>query len=236
MKLLFWLLLASQALAQINIPAEIEPYTVVEAKIVSSIPEGAAFNGGWEASEGVSWLPNGSGGIHLTAKPGAHRVDYVGFWVHVEEVTFLDGSDPPREITIQSYLGSGAIKETASFTVLGGTDPVPQPQPPAPGGKKSIVFFLDLASREQLPVAQRWLVTSLSARKKLEALGHEYLQIIDDDQLDNASATWKPWIDAVRGDPLPRVAFAPIDGGPIVDYPMPPDYNRLLQLLGEPNE
>jgi len=226
------MLATTPALAQIEVASSVEAYHVVSAKIASSIPEGATFDGGWTADDGVSWLPHSSDTIHLTGTPGEHTLSFSGFWLHLKEITFLDGSDPPKEITIQSYLGHGSINETATFTVTGGTEPDPKPDPPKPAGPKRIVFFLAADDLDKMPYAQKYIVTSLNARKNLAAKGHSFL-VIDDDQIQNPPAEYVPWVEAVKGDPLPRVAFADVDGGPISDYPMPVDFKHLLELIGE---
>ena len=231
-KLLFLLafMLHSTALGQIVTPAEVEPYRVSTATVKASVPEGATFSGGWVASEGVSFLSHSADTIHWTAPPGEHSLSYSGFWLHVVPVTFTDGSG--KEITIQSYLGHGSVSESATFTVVGGADPVPKPEPPNPAGPKRIVFFVAANDLDSMPYAQRYLVTSLVARKNLAARGHTFL-LIDDDQMQNPPTEYAPWVEAVKDDPLPRVAFADADGGPITDYPMPVDYKHLLELIGE---
>ena len=231
-KLLFLLafMLHSTALGQIVTPAEVEPYRVSTATVKASVPEGATFSGGWVASEGVSFLSHSADTIHWTAPPGEHSLSYSGFWLHVVPVTFTDGSG--KEITIQSYLGHGSVNESATFTVVGGADPVPKPDPPKPAGPKKIVFFVAADNLDSMPYAQRYLVTSLVARKNLAARGHSFL-LIDDDQMQNPPTEYAPWVEAVKDDPLPRVAFADADGGPITDFAMPVDYKHLLELIGE---
>jgi hypothetical protein len=46
-------------------------------------------------------------------------------------------------------------------------------------------------------------------------------------------ANLKPYWDAIQGDPLPRVAIAPLGGGAVRDFPMPADSVALYKLLGE---
>jgi len=227
------LMLPSTALGQIVTPAEVEPYTIATATAQSDVPPGAKVDGGWSASAGVSYVVIEPNKIVWTAPPGKHVLTYAGFWLNLKEITFLDGSDPPKEITIQSYLGHGRFEETATSTVLGGTDPVdPKPEPPNPAGPKRIVFFVAADNLDSMPYAQKYIVTSLVARKNLAARGHTFL-LIDDDQMQNPPTEYAPWVEAVKDDPLPRVAFADADGGPISDYPMPVDYKHLLELIGE---
>lgn len=225
------LLLPSTAWGQIDVPPSTEPYRVLTASVKASVPEGATFSGGWTASEGVSFLQHDATTIHWTATPGEHSLSYSGLWLHVIPVTFTDGTG--KEITIQSYLGHGSVNESATFTVVGGAEPEPpKPDPPNPAGPKRLVFFLAADDLDSMPYAQKYIVTSLVARKSLAARGHTFL-LIDDDQMQNPPTEYAPWVEAVKGDPLPRVAIADADGGPITDYPMPVDYKHLLELLGE---
>jgi len=230
-------LAAMTARAGINVPPSTEPYKVITATVTAAIPEGAKFQGGWTVSDGVSFLEHTSDTIFLTAKPGTHQLAYKGFWVHTKTVTFKDGDG--NKVSIESYLGSDQVNEEADFTVIGGTvpDPLPDPLDPKPAGPKSIVFYLQADEIDKMPYAQSYLVTSLKARKHLEARGHTFLLVMNDDMVNmtNPPAKWRDWIDAVRGDTLPRVAFAPTEGGVIVDYPFPRDYKHLLELLGETN-
>ena len=233
-RLLFLLamLATTPALAQIEVASSVEAYHVVSAKIASSIPEGATFDGGWTADDGVSWLPHSSDTIHLTGTPGEHTLSFSGFWLHLKEISFKDGDG--NLITIQSYLGHGSINETATFTVTGGTEPDPKPDPPKPiVGKKKIVCFIKGEQTERLPPAQAYIVNSLLARQHLRGRGHE-LAIIDDDAMANPPAEWAPWVTAAAGLELPVCCIAPIDGGPITCTPLPKDYKTLVtELLGE---
>jgi len=233
MAFLLAFLLHSTAWGQIDV-SDSEPYRVSTATVKAAVPEGATFSGGWTASEGVSFLSHSADTICWTAKPGKHSLSYSGYWVHTQAVTFLDGSDPPKEITIQSYLGSGLVNESTTMVVTGTVipDPVDPDDPQPVVGPKKLVFFLPSENIYKMPEAQAYIVTSLVARKNLAARGHSFL-VIDDDQMQTPPSEYAPWVEAVKGDPLPRLAFAPLEGGPIVDYAMPVDYKSLLKLLGE---
>jgi len=228
-----WLLFCAPVFAQIEVPAEVKPYVIASAKSHSDVPTGATVDGGWSVSDGVSFVVIHPNEILWTAPPGKHTLTYAGFWVNTKEVRFLDGSDPPKEIVIQSYLGSGRFNESGTSTVAG-VDPV-IPQPPGPAtGPKHLVFFVEADNLDQMPPAQRYLVNSLQARQNLLAKGHRLILVMDDDQLEsNTTGKWRPWIDSVRGDKLPRVGIAPAEGGDVLDYPLPVDWKHLMELLGE---
>ena len=218
------------AFGAIDVPEETEPYQPIVATVDAAIPEGATFDGGWKASEGVYLVPGVEGTVYVWAPPGSHSVTYTGFWLHLKEITFKDGDG--NEITIMSYLGHGSINEGSKFTVLGGT--VPPPLPPLPTGAKQLVFFVAAENLESLPEGQQAILTSLAVRKNLADLGHVFSQVIDDDQIkEGVAPKWIPFILAVAGDTLPRVAIAPVDGGAVEDFPLPENYDGLLKLLGE---
>jgi len=221
------------AYGAINVPAESEPYEPIVAQVESQIPDGASFNGGWEVSEGCKFLKVGEGVIHLWACPGEHSLKYSGYWVHTKEVTFKDGDG--NTVTIQSFLGSGFVNEEAGFKVLGSQPDPPDPDDPGPkpGQKYQIVFFVKSENLHKMPEKQKELVTSLIVRRDLSDLGNKVVQVIDDDMIrSGVPERWTPWIEAVMGDPLPRVALAPIGGGAIQDYPLPSDWEGLVRLLG----
>ena len=228
---LLFALLASTAYGQINVPAESEPYSPIVAEIVAQVPEGATFNGGWTKDEDCQSISVGNS-LYLWAPPGKHTLKYSGYWVHTKDVTFKDGAG--NDVTITSFLGSGFISEEAEFAVLGG-DPVdPPPGPgPTPGEPRQIVFFIEADNLDKMPANQKYLVTSLKARQDLGELGHNVLQVVDDDQIrEGVPERWVPWVKAVINDSLPRVAFAPLSGGTITDFPLPADWEGLLALLG----
>ena len=233
MKTLFaWFLLAGAAIAQITVPAENEPYKIIEATVKSHVPEGATLDGGWKIPDGIDHRVVNSNMLYLVGPPGEYILRFDGFWIHLKQVTFTDGAGNP--ITITSYLGHGMVNEEAMFKITGG-DPGPDPPNPGPnpGQKYQLMFFLQADELDKMPPAQRELATSLSIRKDLAERGHRFLMVVDDDQITgDAPEKYRPWIKAVEGDPLPRIAMAPIEGGKIIDLPMPRDYQELMELLG----
>ena len=228
--LLAWLILCGAAFSQITVPPESPEHTIIEASVTAPMPAGATLDGGWKIPEGVDHRQVNANMIYMVAAPGEYVLKYNGFWLHLKDVTFKDGDG--NEITITSYLGHGYIDEEAPFRVAGEVAPDPDPDPDPIVGPKQVMFFLRAEDLDKMPGGQRDIVTSLIIRKDLENRGHKFLQVIDDDQIKaGVPAKWKSWVDAVMGDPLPRVAFAPKEGGPIVDVPMPDNYAQLLLLL-----
>ena len=121
--------------------------------------------------------------------------------------------------------------------VLVGNGPVPPPPPPPPpppGDKKQIVIFYQADKFDNYPQPQRSLLTSLKVREDLVALKHVFLEVLEEAAISTASVQFAPFIAAVQGDPLPRIALVPVEGGKVLDFPLPADYAVLLKLLEQP--
>lgn len=127
-------------------------------------------------------------------------------------------------------------------------NPPDPPDPPAPNptAKWQVMFFLESTDVDDLPAGQIELISSLAFRQSLEAAGHRFMGRYDRDSVMETRSTCNgttcrpylavksdlaPWWGAVKGDPLPRLAIAPIDGGDIRDFPMPADEAALYKLL-----
>lgn len=136
---LLTLLLSAAAYAQIEVAPESPVYTPIPVSVVSTVPDGAKVDGpGWVWPEGVNKIEIGPNKFIVCAPPGEYTIEYHLEWLHIVPVTFIDGSG--KEITIQSYLGSGKTNYTAKFKVVGGTPPVPPPPPPVPGDKWGLLL------------------------------------------------------------------------------------------------
>jgi len=143
---------------------------------------------------------------------------------------------PADEELRKSYLNSSAALTAAyrpdigSCTITVGDGEPPPPPPPPPDEKKQYVFFVETADLDNLPKAQRDMLASLTLRDELAAKGHKFLGQWDDDT--QPTANQQAWYDAIQGDPMPRIAVAPVNGGSIVDYPLPANAAELRKLLG----
>lgn len=127
------------ALGQIEVAPETKEYVPIPVTLKTAVPEGATVDGPgliWPA--GVNVYEVGPNSFVVCAPPGEYTIEYRIEWLHVVPVTFVDGSG--KEITIQSYLGSGKPNWKATFKVLGGEPPVPPPPPPVPGDKWGLLL------------------------------------------------------------------------------------------------
>lgn len=128
--LLAWLAMTASAMAQINVPAEIDQYKMVPAQLTVTIPEGAAtVDGGWtivpdRSGVAVDMFDMGRE-IRFVAPPGKYKIMYDANLT--KEVRFKDGDG--NEIVLNNYLGR--IKGEAFCVIKGETPPNPPP-PPVP--------------------------------------------------------------------------------------------------------
>ena len=131
--------LSATALGQIEVAPETKEYVPIPVTLKTAVPEGATVEGPgliWPA--GVNVHEVGPNSFVVCAPPGEYTIEYRIEWLHVVPVTFVDGSG--KEITIQSYLGSGKPNWKATFKVVGGTPPVPPPPPPPPGSRWGLLL------------------------------------------------------------------------------------------------
>jgi hypothetical protein len=175
------------------------------------------------AAEGVTLQPV----IHLIpAVVGEHRI--VVDWNH--------GQDQLAEIIVQ--VGGEP----------GPNPPVPPipPVPPNPTAKWQVAFFFQSETLDNLPSGQRDMISGRVFRDSLTAKGDAYLGGFDVDTMAKTirrcdgtkcytvyavPADLVAFWDAVKGDPLPRIAIAPLDGGDVRDFPMPMDVAAFWALL-----
>lgn len=124
------------------------------------------------------------------------------------------------------------IQEDVGSCVVGNPPNPPDPPNPGPGGPYQIMMFYDGDQLDNYPKDQRFILTSLKYRKDLEAKGHVLLEVLEKAAISKGGS---PFLDAVKGKTLPRIAFAPKDGGTnVLDYPLPANYEELLKLLNNP--
>ena len=155
------------------------------------------------------------------------------FWIHVEPIEVFDANG--KQITILSYLGHGSYDDTATLTITGDPGPNPPPPPPPPPpplGPWQIMMYFDGGRLDNLPPSQRDLLISLTLRQRLVAADHVFLEVLEAESFaGSVPEKYKPWVDTVRGDPMPRIAIAPKEGGTIRDYDLPEDEAGLIKLL-----
>lgn len=129
---------------------------------------------------------------------------------------------------------SWSIQKAAKEVVISGLNPPNPPEPdpqPEPGGKYQVMFLLETADLDNLPIGQRALLGSLTFRRQLETEGHRFQGVYDLDSKGTAPTDLAPWFQAVSDADLPCMLVAPLEGGTIRRLPMPADEASCLKQL-----
>ena len=221
----------SSALADIEIKDSYQRGEMIVVKVVlTGVPETALLRGSIKISGKASyWQPDANKSeFGVWAEDGTHTMSASGIWV-VTDTGQLGGK-------LQDF---GMYDFERTFTV--GPDvpppfppvpPVPPIPPPVPGGPYQILLLYDQDQLDNLPADQRALLTSLVYRQQLTAKGHRVLGVFAAQTINPANASrFKAYFDAVKDDPLPRIAIAKLDGGKVADFPLPANMADLKKLL-----
>jgi len=113
-------------------------------------------------------------------------------------------------------------------------DPPLPPDPPVPGEKWQVAIVFERTQLDNLPWSQRTIIGSLVFRERLREAGHRLVAIVDQDV---EGADGKPpkdlaaYLNACKGDPVPRICLAPLKGGPVRDFPLPMTEDEVFALL-----
>ena len=118
---------------------------------------------------------------------------------------------------------------TATQMTLGGCEP--PPPPPPPNGKWQVMLFYQSSELDNMPLAQRELIAGRKFREDLAKRGHYFAGAFDVDAIVRTSGELTTWWASVQGDPMPRVAVAPREGGDVAGYPLPADVAEFFKLL-----
>jgi hypothetical protein len=238
MRLVTFILLLVPAIArgQIIVPAETKDRHPIVAKINTVIPEGAEIRGpGWIPPDAakVRVLPTDSATLHIWADPGTYTLRYKIMWVSFRARTFKDGDG--NEITINEYIGSDYVEESAEFRVLGTVDPPDPPDPPDPNinGPYEIMMFWNKNTGHSLQQAA--VLRGQELRDQLRARGHIFLEVIEAGQMAGAPPEFKPFVDAAQGRAMPLVVFREKGGTKLIAVTLPETPEAFLKLVENPN-
>lgn len=226
--LLAWLATCAVAWGDIQVDPQYDAHEPIVATVtITDVPAGAKLRGSFAVLDG-SYLPAGENVYHVWAAPGKHTVKAAGIWVLTEPVVVGDK-------TINALVDFGQFAYEKSFTVGPEVPPSPfppEPKPPVPGGPYQILLLYDQDQLDNLPPDQRSLLTSLVYRQKLVAAGHRVLGVFAAQAINPANVSrFKAFFDAVKDDPLPRVAIAKLTGGKVADFALPANIADLEKLL-----
>lgn len=235
---LFWFLAALAACAVAFGDIEVKPQyddhePIVPTVTVPGMPPGAVFRKAKFKIPGATVIPVDESTFHVWAPPGKYTIEATGTWRLYQ--TIVDKQDKEWKVIADE----DDYEFTAKFSV-GPEVPVPPPFPPKPdppippkpGGPYQILLLYDADQLDNLPADQRALLTSLVYRQKLTAAGHRVLGVLAAQTINPANASkFKAFFDAVKDDPLPRIAIAKLDGGKVADFPLPTSVADLEKLL-----
>lgn len=194
------------------------------------VPADAKVRGSWDCGA-AKWLEPTCAGpvkvnqIYIWAPKGTYTIRAFGIWVQTKDITVGDQ-------TVPVLIDFGQYDYRTQLEVSGG-GPIPPPPPP-PGGKYKIVMFYEANQLDNYPQPQRALLTSLQIREQLVSKGHDFLEALEAASLNSASELFAPYIASVNGDPLPRIAIVPLEGGKVLDFPLPGNVDLLWALLENP--
>lgn len=112
-------------------------------------------------------------------------------------------------------------------------NPTPGPTPPGPRGAKQVAIVIESNRLDNLPDAQRAIVASLDARKRIAAAGHLFVGVFDPDQQATSRGKLPQWIGqfAEQAKREPLMVIAPKDGGTPVSRALPVSVDALLESL-----
>lgn len=112
-------------------------------------------------------------------------------------------------------------------------DPTPGPTPPGPRVAKQVAILIESDRLDNLNDAQRAIVASLAARKRITDAGHLFVGVFDPDQHGQGKGRLPSWIAQYIGEAKrePIIVFAPRDGGTPLSRPLPVSVDALLEVL-----
>jgi len=200
-----WPILLVALLGQINGPDTVPVYQIAEHRI----------EGEWESA---FWFLDGlEQGKHWTTSPDGLSIIWTA---------------PPGKHTIQVFVVNWGQKKMDVFkkdVTWGDAEPEPEPEPLPPTDKYQVVIILETAKLVELTPGQLEIVSSVTARKRIESAGHQIVAVGDPDT--PPSQRLKPFWYAAKNQKLPLVLRAPTEGGTIEFRPLPDNTDELLKAL-----
>lgn len=224
--LLLWLAMCGVCYGDIDVKETYEAGEPIVVKVVATgVPDGAKLRGAVVITDARFLQPSTDAVYYVWAGTGEHTVTATGVWVVTQDIKVGDS-------TVPVLVDFGQYSYSKKFTVGKGSGPNP-PKPPTPGGPYQVVMFYDEQQLDDLPVAQRDLLTSMVAQGKIAQAGHVVQGVLSVQSIGSTTGPLAPFIKEVQGDPLPRIAVAPKSGGVVRDYPLPASLADLEALLSK---
>ncbi len=206
------------------VPEEVLEHNLV---VVTTDVEGVAY----------SWFVRGPRGLEQRKPSGSDKAEIV-----------FTGPPGRYSIDLTVWTDSGEPSEASGYvTIVKGDvppDPDPDPDPgppdpplPPPNQKWQIVIVYESNDLDNYSANQVAIIKGLAFRKRLAEAGHKLVPggITDQHVLDRnrrPPASLAPFLDACKGDKLPRICISPRDTrGVVQDFPLPADADAVLAFL-----
>jgi len=233
---------ASLLLGQVKVDPHYEPFTPIMAECVTTVPPDAQVQATWSVTGAAKLVQVSPVTVHVWAPPGTYDVSLVGMWLKTREVKI--GQDKVQ--VLESF---GLLNAKGSFQVGQADPPTPPtpPDPPAPQPQKITAVVIEESS--QRTPAQASVVLSPTIASWVQAGGHKWYVFDRDaentsrvpvcdsrgcrtEQRSGLDPSFKPFFDAARGKPLPRLVIAVQGQGKILsEVALPATASETLALL-----
>ncbi len=232
-------------LAQVKVEPRYEPYTPIVAECIATVPPDAQVQATWSVTGAAKLVQVSPVKIHVWAPPGTYDVSLIGMWLKTREVKI-------GQEKVQVLESFGLLNSKGTFQVGQPDPPTPPnpptpPDPPTPQPQKVTAVVIEESS--QRTPAQASVVLSPNIASWVQAGGHKWY--VFDRDAENAGRVpvcdsrgcrteqrvgldpgFKPFFDAARGKPLPRLVIAVQGKGTILcDVALPATASETLALL-----
>ena len=143
---------------------------------------------------------------------------------------------PPGKYAVLAF---SATTQDQRIVVISGDapdpdpDPGPDPDPPDPVGPWNIVLFYDSTTLDNLTSHQQAILRGEWAVNQLQDRGHTLLRRIQGHPTTYPTSL-APFVQAVKGKSLPRVALQAPGGGTVYHYPLPDTWDGFISSLSDP--
>ncbi len=252
MKLLriFWALALcvvtpSLLLAQIKVDPRYEPFAPIVAECIATVPPEAQVQATWSVTGVAKLVQVSPVKVHVWAPPGAYDVSLVGMWLKTREVKI--GQEKVQVLESFGLLNAKGMFQVGQADPPNPPTPPDPPDPPTPQPQKVTAVVIEESS--QRTPAQASVVLSPTIASWVQAGGHKWYVFDRDaenvgrvpvcdsrgcrtEQRAGLDPSFKPFFEAARGKPLPRLVIAVQGQGKILsEVALPATASETLALL-----
>ena len=235
----------SVLLAQIKVDPRYEPFVPIVAECIATVPPDAQVQATWSVTGAAKLVQVSPVKVHVWAPPGAYDVSLVGMWLKTREVKI--GQEKVQVLESFGLLNAKGMFQVDQADPPNPPTPPDPPDPPAPQPQKVTAVVIEESS--QRTPAQGSVVLSPTIAAWVQAGGHKWY--VFDRDAENAGRvpvcdsrgcrteqraaldlSFKPFFEAARGKPLPRLVIAVQGQGKILcEVALPATASETLALL-----